>query len=63
MIWRRSFDVSPPKMDKDNDAHPTKDPRYSHIEPTLLPSSESLKDILLRVIIFLIKGSFLISKW
>ncbi len=54
-IWRRSYDVSPPRMDKNNDAHPSKDPQYSHIEPTLLPSSESLKDTLLRVMPFLNK--------
>ena len=49
MIWRRSYDIAPPSLDINDDRHPRKDPLYSKINPKLLPSSESLKDTLLRV--------------
>ncbi len=48
-IWRRSFDVSPPKMDKDDPRHPLNDVRYNKLDRSLLPSSESLKKTLDRV--------------
>jgi 2,3-bisphosphoglycerate-dependent phosphoglycerate mutase len=43
-IWRRSYDTPPPMMDKSDDRHPTKDPRYKSVKASLLPSGESLKD-------------------
>lgn len=43
-IWRRSYDVPPPMMSKENPEHPSHDPRYQHVDPKLLPSGESLKD-------------------
>jgi 2,3-bisphosphoglycerate-dependent phosphoglycerate mutase len=48
-IWRRSFDISPPKMDRDDPRHPLNDVRYNKINRSLLPSSESLKKTLDRV--------------
>jgi 2,3-bisphosphoglycerate-dependent phosphoglycerate mutase len=48
-IWRRSFDVPPPPLDLDDPMHPSKDPRYRDVPPELLPSSESLKVTLARV--------------
>lgn len=42
-IWRRSFDVPPPPIDLDSEYHPSKDPKYKHIDPALLPTGESLK--------------------
>ncbi len=42
-IWRRSFDVPPPKIETSNEFHPSHDPRYAGIDPALLPSGESLK--------------------
>ena len=49
LAWRRSYDISPPKMDANDDRHPSKDPLYEKIDATLLPSSESLKDTIQRV--------------
>lgn len=43
-IWRRSFDIPPPQMDRTNPDHPSNDPRYQHVPPQSLPSGESLKD-------------------
>ncbi len=42
-IWRRSFDVPPPQIDETSEFHPSKDPKYKHIAPDLLPTGESLK--------------------
>ena len=42
-IWRRSFDVPPPQIDMDSEFHPSKDAKYKHIDPTELPTGESLK--------------------
>lgn len=49
-IWRRSYDTPPPMMDINDDRHPTKDRRYQHVAPELLPSGESLKDTVARFI-------------
>lgn len=47
-IWRRSFDIPPPLMEKTNLDHPSKDPRYLDVDPNELPSGESLKDTVRR---------------
>lgn len=49
-IWRRSFDTPPPQIDIDHEYHPSHDPRYSHIDPKELPTGESLKLTLDRVL-------------
>ena len=48
-IWRRSYNTPPPTMNKRDNRHPSKDPLYSNVDPKLLPSSESLKDTVKRV--------------
>jgi len=48
LIWRRSYDISPPKLEKTDSSHPINDPKYSKIKSTDLPSSESLKDVINR---------------
>ncbi len=49
-IWRRSYDVPPPPVDRDSPHHPINDPRYVDVPPELLPASESLADVLVRVL-------------
>ncbi len=49
-LWRRSFDVPPPTMDAKNPNHPRFDRRYAHLDPHLLPGTESLKITLDRVL-------------
>src|SRR5688500_18889041 len=49
-IWRRSYDIPPPALALDDSRHPRFDVRYREITPTLLPSSESLKTTLERVL-------------
>lgn len=42
-IWRRSFDTPPPLLEWDDPSHPRFEKRYQDIDPKLLPSGESLK--------------------
>jgi 2,3-bisphosphoglycerate-dependent phosphoglycerate mutase len=51
-VWRRSYDVAPPPMTRDDPRHPVHDPRYATVDPALLPDGESLADTLGRVLPF-----------
>ncbi len=48
LIWRRSYDVPPPSLKKDDERYPGNDPRYRELDDKLLPLSESLKDTVAR---------------
>jgi len=48
-IWRRSYDIPPPDLPADSEYHPRHDPRYRHLSAADLPSTESLKTTLERV--------------
>ena len=50
MIWRRSYDVPPPALELTDQRHPSFDRRYASLAPNQLPSSESLKMTLDRVL-------------
>jgi 2,3-bisphosphoglycerate-dependent phosphoglycerate mutase len=49
-LWRRSYDVPPPPLDRMDPEHPANDPRYRLLAPDALPASECLKDVLARVL-------------
>ena len=49
-IWRRSFDVPPPQITTQSDYHPVHDARYKGIPEDKLPTGESLKITLDRVL-------------
>ncbi len=49
-IWRRSYDVRPPKLTKDDERYPGNDPKYKDLTPEELPLTECLKDTLERVL-------------
>ena len=51
-IWRRSYDVPPPPLSRDDPHHPRFDRRYAAVDPAELPDAESLKDTLARVLPF-----------
>ena len=51
-IWRRSYDIPPPALDANDKGHPRFDARYASIDLRQLPSTESLKTTLDRVIPF-----------
>jgi 2,3-bisphosphoglycerate-dependent phosphoglycerate mutase len=44
LVWRRSYDIPPPPMTKDDDGYAGKDRRYAHLSEDDLPLSECLKD-------------------
>ncbi len=48
--WRRSYDVAPPPLSRDDHRFPGKDPRYRRLDPHILPLTESLKDTMIRVL-------------
>ncbi len=50
MLWRRSFDVPPPAVSLDDPQHPRQDRRYAGLAPDLLPASECLRDVVLRML-------------
>jgi 2,3-bisphosphoglycerate-dependent phosphoglycerate mutase len=49
-LWRRSYDVPPPPVDIESPEHPVTDPRYRLLPPDVLPASECLRDVVLRVL-------------
>ncbi|MGH9064681.1 MAG: 2,3-bisphosphoglycerate-dependent phosphoglycerate mutase [Acidimicrobiales bacterium] len=49
-VWRRSYDVRPPLLDRDDERHPRFDPRYAGLAPDLLPAGESLADVVARLL-------------
>jgi 2,3-bisphosphoglycerate-dependent phosphoglycerate mutase len=48
-IWRRSFDTPPPELDKDDPRYPGNEEKYSELSDEELPTSESLKMTIDRV--------------
>lgn len=50
LLWRRSYDVPPPPLDPDDERHPRHDPRYADLPPDLLPATECLKDVVVRML-------------
>ena len=48
-LWRRSFATPPPPVALDSPEYPKADPRYAGLSDAELPRSESLKDVLARV--------------
>jgi len=49
-IWRRSFDIPPPDMEKGSEFDVSTDARYAQIDASLIPQTESLKDTIERVL-------------
>lgn len=44
-LWRRSSDVRPPALDRDDERHPVNDPLYKDVDEKLLPATENLIDV------------------
>jgi 2,3-bisphosphoglycerate-dependent phosphoglycerate mutase len=47
-VWRRSYDAPPPPLTRDDERHPSHDPRYAALKPSELPDTECLKDTVAR---------------
>ena len=50
LLWRRSADVRPPFLTKDDLRYPGNDPKYSNLKESELPLTENLVDTIKRVV-------------
>jgi len=48
-IWRRSYDIAPAALEKNDDRSPFIDPRYQDVPSDYLPLTESLKETIERI--------------
>ena len=48
--WRRGYDTPPPPIRDDNEFNPNRSPAYADLAPELIPSTESLADVLARML-------------
>jgi 2,3-bisphosphoglycerate-dependent phosphoglycerate mutase len=48
LLWRRSYDLPPPALTKDDPRYPGNDPRYKDLGEGQLPLTECLKDTVAR---------------
>ncbi len=46
--WRRSYDIQPPALTREDDRYPGNFPQYAEVEASALPLTESLKDTVVR---------------
>ena len=51
-IWRRSYDIPPPALEKDDPRYPGNDPRYGSLTEGALPQTEALVDTVARFLPF-----------
>ena len=49
-IWRRAYAEPPPPLDDDARAQQAEDPRYADLPPDVLPASECLADVVVRML-------------
>lgn len=48
LIWRRSYDIQPPALERSDERFPGHDRRYADLDPRALPTTECLKDTVAR---------------
>ncbi len=48
LVWRRSYDIPPPDLEKSDERYPGHDPRYKGLTEAELPLTECLKDTVAR---------------
>ncbi len=48
LVWRRSYDIQPPALEKSDARYPGHDPRYRDLNPKDVPLTECLKDTVAR---------------
>lgn len=49
-VWRRSYDVPPPPVERSSEYHPANDVRYRELPADLLPDTECLADVVQRML-------------
>src|SRR5215216_6233927 len=47
-IWRRSYDIPPPALTRDDERYSGRDPRYANLKREEIPLTESLKETVAR---------------
>ena len=52
LLWRRSTDVRPPELSKDDERYPGNDSKYSELKEEELPTTENLIDTIERVMVY-----------
>jgi len=52
LLWRRSYDLPPPQLEKTDERFPGNDSRYKNLSPADLPTTECLKDTVERFLPF-----------
>jgi 2,3-bisphosphoglycerate-dependent phosphoglycerate mutase len=50
MAWRRSYDTPPPPMPAGHEYDVRGDPRYADLPPEIVPATECLRDVVVRMI-------------
>jgi 2,3-bisphosphoglycerate-dependent phosphoglycerate mutase len=50
LVWRRSYDIPPPALERSDPRCPGGDPRYADIPPAQMPLTESLKETVARFV-------------
>jgi 2,3-bisphosphoglycerate-dependent phosphoglycerate mutase len=50
LLWRRSYATRPPELAAENKYSTAGDPRYRDIDPSVLPATECLRDVVDRVL-------------
>jgi 2,3-bisphosphoglycerate-dependent phosphoglycerate mutase len=50
MVWRRSYDTPPPPIADDDELSQVRDPRYAELPSELIPRTECLADVLVRLL-------------
>jgi 2,3-bisphosphoglycerate-dependent phosphoglycerate mutase len=50
MVWRRSYDTPPPPLDDADEYSQVGDPRYTALAPEVVPRTECLKDVVVRML-------------
>lgn len=50
LIWRRSYDTPPPALELDDERHPSHDPLYADVDPSDIPATEALSNVVDRML-------------
>jgi 2,3-bisphosphoglycerate-dependent phosphoglycerate mutase len=50
LLWRRSYDIPPPPLELEDERHARNDPRYRDLPPDLIPATECLEDVVVRML-------------
>lgn len=50
LLWRRSFDTPPPPLEENDEENAKNDPRYAGLKDKEIPRTESLKDVIDRIV-------------